>query len=71
MMKKQLNVNGMSCGHCVSHVRSALEEVEGVSRADVSLEERHADVTLASEVSDEALIAAVQGAGYEAQIRHS
>ena len=70
-MKKQLNVNGMSCGHCVNHVRSALEEVGGVSRADVSLEERHADVTLASEVSDEALIAAVQGAGYEAQICHS
>ena len=70
-MNKQLNITGMSCGHCVSHVKSALEEVDGVSLADVSLEKHQADVTFSSEVTDEALVAAVEGAGYEAEVRRS
>ncbi len=70
-MNKQLNITGMSCGHCVSHVKSALEEVEGVSLADVSLEEHRASVAFSSEVADEALVAAVAGAGYGAEVRHS
>ena len=70
-MNKQLNITGMSCGHCVSHVKSALEEVEGVSLADVSLEEHRANVAFLSEVPDETLIAAVAGAGYGAEVRHS
>lgn len=70
-MKKQLNITGMTCGHCVSHVKSALEDIEGVSLAEVSLEDHQADVTSASEVPDEALVAAVVGAGYEAEVRQS
>ena len=69
-MKKQLNVTGMSCGHCVSHVKSALEGIDGVSLAEVSLEDHRADVTASSEVPDEALVAAVVGAGYEAEVGH-
>jgi Cu2+-exporting ATPase len=70
-MKKQLNITGMSCGHCVSHVKSALEDIDAVSLAEVSLEDHRADVTASSEVPDEALVAAVVGAGYEAEVRHS
>ena len=70
-MNKQLNITGMSCGHCASHVKSALEEVEGVSLADVSLEEHRANIAFSSEVADEALVAAVAGAGYGAEVRHS
>jgi Cu2+-exporting ATPase len=70
-MKKQLNITGMSCGHCVSHVKSALEDIDAVSLAEVSLENHQADVTASSEVPDEALVAAVVGAGYEAEVRHS
>ncbi len=70
-MKKQLNITGMSCGHCVSHVKSALEDIGAVSLAEVSLEDHRADVTASSEVPDEALVAAVVGAGYEAEVRHS
>ena len=61
----------MSCGHCVSHVKSALEDIDAVSLAEVSLEDHRADVTASSEVPDEALVAAVVGAGYEAEVRHS
>jgi copper chaperone CopZ len=70
-MNKQLNVTGMSCGHCVSQVKSALEDIDAVSLAEVSLEDHRADVTASSEVPDEALVAAVVGAGYEAEVRHS
>ncbi|WP_455040335.1 heavy metal translocating P-type ATPase [Lancefieldella rimae] len=67
-MEKKLNVEGMSCQHCVAHVTQALEAVEGVSRVEVSLENASAIVELDGAVSDEALIAAVKNAGYEASI---
>ena len=67
-MEKKLNVEGMSCQHCVAHVTQALEAVEGVSRVEVSLEDASAIVEFDGAVSDEALIAAVKNAGYEASI---
>jgi len=35
MEKVQLAIGGMSCGHCVSRVRSALAGVDGVRVLDV------------------------------------
>ncbi len=67
-MEKKLNVEGMSCQHCVAHVTQALEAVEGVSKATVSLDEKSAVVELSSDVADSALVDAVVQAGYEATI---
>ncbi len=67
-MTKKLEISGMSCDHCVSHVKSALEGIEGVSRADVSLENHQAEVTLSGEVVDGDLLAAVEAAGYQAEV---
>ena len=67
-MNKKLEITGMSCGHCVSHVKSALEGVEGVSQAEVSLENHEAEVTLSDQVVDADLIAAVEAAGYQAEV---
>ncbi len=67
-MKKTLKVEGMMCAHCVKHVKDALEKVEGVKSADVDLKKKRAVVELAAEVADEALVAAVAEAGYEAKI---
>ena len=67
-MEKILNVEGMSCMHCVAHVKEALEKVEGVREADVKLEEKRAEVKMDKEVSDDALVKAVEGAGYSAKI---
>ncbi len=67
-MTKKLEISGMSCDHCVSHVKSALEDVEGVSRADVSLENHQAELTLSDPVVDSDLIAAVEAAGYRAEV---
>ena len=67
-MEKKLNVEGMSCQHCVAHVTQALEAVEGVSKATVSLDEKSAVVELSSDVADSVLVDAVVQAGYEATI---
>ena len=67
-MEKILNVEGMSCNHCVATVKKALENVDGVKEADVILEEKRAEVKLDKEVSDEILVDAVKDAGYSAKI---
>ena len=67
-MEKKLNVEGMMCEHCVAHVTKALEGVPGVSSVKVSLEDKDAVVEASSEVTDEALVAAVKNAGYEATV---
>lgn len=64
-MKKVLDVEGMMCQHCVAHVTKALQGVAGVESVEVSLENKNATVTLASDVADDVLTKAVVDAGYE------
>lgn len=63
-MRKLLKIEGMSCGHCVMHVKSALEDIPGVKSAKVDLLERSAMVD-GENLSDQALRAAVADAGYK------
>lgn len=67
-MEKILNVEGMSCNHCTATVKKALEGLDGAKEADVSLEEKNARVELDKDVADEALVKAVEDAGYTAKI---
>lgn len=67
-MEKILNVEGMSCNHCTATVKKALEGIDGVKEADVSLEGKNAKVELDKDVADEALVKAVEEAGYTAKI---
>ncbi|WP_409306500.1 copper-exporting P-type ATPase CopA [Pectobacterium sp. B1J-3] len=62
----QLLLQGMSCASCVNRVQHALQHVEGVTQARVNLAERSALVS--GHVTHEALIAAVEQAGYGAEI---
>ena len=64
-MKTTLKIDGMSCANCVKHVTVALKEVAGVTTAVVNLENELAEVEHNSEVTLEALKAAVEEAGYE------
>ena len=66
-MTKKFKVEGMMCQHCVAHVKTALEGVAGVEKAEVDLKKKSAVVTLNGEVSSEALISAVTEAGYTAK----
>jgi Cu+-exporting ATPase len=63
-MKKTLSVEGMSCGHCVNHVKNALIQVSGVESAEVDLGKKSA-VVVGNALDDAALKAAVAEAGYE------
>jgi copper ion binding protein len=63
-MKKTLSIEGMSCDHCVAHVKNALIEVAGVTKAEVDLAKKSA-VVEGSSFDDQALKAAVAEAGYE------
>lgn len=64
-MEKTLGIKGMMCQHCVAHVKKALEGVSGVSKVEVSLENKNAVIEARVTVADEALKAAVSEAGYE------
>jgi copper chaperone len=69
MVKTELAIEGMSCGHCVSAVTRALEEVDGVSSAVVDLAGGRAEVFYdAGRVSSAALLEAVAGEGYRATV---
>ena len=60
----QLKVEGMTCGHCQSSVKRALESVEGVQGAEVNLEDGTARVE--GDADPAKLVAAVQEEGYQA-----
>ncbi|MFZ5351639.1 MAG: heavy-metal-associated domain-containing protein [Bacillota bacterium] len=64
-MKKQIFIEGMSCGHCVKHVEEALKELAGVEEVKVNLEGKYAIVDLGTNVDDVILQAAVEDAGYD------
>ena len=62
---KTLNVEGMSCMHCVKKVETALKEVKGVKSVKVSLENKTAEVTLKEDVDVSVLKKAVEDEGYK------
>ncbi|GHV90338.1 mercuric reductase [Spirochaetia bacterium] len=64
-MNTTLKIDGMSCEHCVKHVKDALEEISGVSSAKVSLKDNSADVEHDATVTLAAMKEAVTEAGYE------
>ncbi|WP_407543400.1 heavy metal-associated domain-containing protein (plasmid) [Deinococcus radiomollis] len=66
-MSTELNISGMTCGHCQTAVTKALKSVPGVENAQVNLQTGKAVVE--GQVDPQALLAAVTEEGYGAQIR--
>lgn len=66
-MKIELSISGMSCAHCVNHVKNAALDVEGVKDAQVSLEENKAIVDFEAPATKEKIIDSIVDAGYEAK----
>lgn len=62
-----LAISGMSCGHCVAAVRTALANLPGVEVREVSVGAASVAVDPALTSAD-ALISAVGEAGYEARV---
>lgn len=64
MNETTLQIDGMSCGHCVGQVRKALARVEGLQRCEVTVGE--ARVTYDPDVTELGdIVEAVKGAGYD------
>ena len=62
-----IKVGGMKCGGCVKSVTNVLQELQGVARAEVSLEQGQVRVEYeAARVGIDAMKAAIVDAGFEA-----
>ncbi len=66
-MSIELNVTGMTCGHCKAAVEGALQKLDGVKTVSVNLEQGRA-VIEGDHLEPNALIAAVADEGYSAQV---
>ena len=64
----ELSIGGMTCASCVSHVARALRRVEGVDDVSVNLATERASVAFEPNTQLADLIAAVERAGYRAQL---
>lgn len=68
-MQKKLNIEGMSCVSCAKGIRQALEDVDGVESAAVNFATSQAIVEVNEHFDkDNALIKAVEKAGYQAEM---
>jgi copper chaperone len=66
--KTTLKVEGMTCNHCVMRVTKALEGIDGVKTAKVSLDKAEAEVLFKGDKLDpKVLVQAVEEAGYKAK----
>lgn len=62
----EYQVTGMTCGHCESAVRGEVSKLSGVERVEVSAASGRLVISSAEPVSDDAVLAAVDEAGYTA-----
>lgn len=63
-MKKTMKVEGMHCGGCSGRLKRTLEALPEVEAVEASHETGIVEVTLKSELSNEALKSTVEGANF-------
>lgn len=68
MSTLELNVEGMTCGSCVKHVKKALKAVPGVTHVEVNLASGRALVDGDLQAGGGSLIAALAKEDYKATI---
>jgi copper chaperone CopZ len=69
MANIKLRITGMTCGHCLAKVETALRSVSGVYSAVVDLPDGEAEVDFDDDsVTTTQLIGAVEHAGYGAKL---
>jgi len=63
-----LNVQGMSCGHCVNSIEGSVGQLEGVSQVNVKLDVAQVEVTFnESQVSLDKIKETIVDQGYEVE----
>lgn len=66
MTTTEFQVTGMTCGHCEMSVREEVAKIAGVESIDVSAQTGRLVVGSSAPVDADAVIAAVDEAGYQA-----
>ena len=69
MATMHLSVPDMSCGHCVEAIEKSLKTVPGVSKVEASLDEKLVTVEGVDDLSPDAVMTAIRGAGYSPELR--
>ncbi|VDN49277.1 Copper chaperone CopZ [Petrocella atlantisensis] len=64
-MKQYISIEGMSCAHCVNHVKGALSSIEGVQKTDVNLHKKNAIIESDIEINDALIIQSIKDIGYK------
>jgi periplasmic mercuric ion binding protein len=65
----KFKVTGMTCGGCANNISQALQKLDGVVSEDVEFPGDVAVVTFESKkLKEKAIIAAIEGAGYKAEV---
>ena len=62
--KLNVAVAGMTCASCVGHIEKAIARLPGVTGVSVNLATERADVTFTDAADPEAVVQAIEGAGY-------
>ncbi len=63
-----LHIEGMTCGHCETHVSNALSVLPGVSVLSVSRQDSTAVITVEGTPDERTILDAVKSAGYDARV---
>lgn len=66
MQNITLNVQGMSCGHCVKAIEGSVGELEGVNKVNVKLDEALVDVSFdETQVTSAVIKETIEEQGYD------
>lgn len=60
-MSRIITIEGMSCQNCVKHVKSALEDMKGLTKIDVEVGKAVVD----GDASDQEIKDAIEDMGYD------
>ena len=67
-----IQIDGMTCGGCVASVHAATADIEGLNTISIDLADTLATVTFDdSKTSIDAIVSAIDDAGFEATITNS
>lgn len=68
-MKKEIKVQGMSCGHCVKSVTEIISEIKGVTSVEVNLSDASASLEFDEDkVSVKEILDAVNDTHFKASL---
>ncbi len=64
-MLKEFTVSEVSCGHCVTAITKEVSGLNGVKKVDVDLGTKRVSVETDGQVSTDAIVGAINEAGYD------